>query len=135
MTVQVVDLLKNIDIADDHCKGLFAALINIQDLFKRAAVQRIGQRIVLGLMADKLLRLLIFAVDLIVGQRQLLQLGGAHHREDFPALDALAVLHQRLHDQMAGDDADLKHQRDQYSRAKLDLAVDIGKDLLGTVLA
>ena len=79
MTVQVVDLLKNIDIADDHCKGLFAALINVQELFKRAAVQRIGQRIVLGLMADKLLRLLIFAVDLIVGQRQLLQLGSAHH--------------------------------------------------------
>lgn len=76
MTVQVIDLLKNIDIADDHCKGLFAALINVQDLFKRAAVQRIGQRIVLGLMADKLLRLLILAVDLIVGQRQLLQLGG-----------------------------------------------------------
>ena len=86
-------------------------------------------------MPDKLLRFLILAVDLIVGQRQLLQLGGAHHREDFPALDALAVLQQRLYNKMAGDDADFKHQCDQRSRAELDLAVDIGKGQLGAVLA
>ena len=61
MSVSVVDMFKNVNVTENHCKRLLAVLIDIQDLFKRTAVQCAGQRVVLGLVADDLLRLLVFA--------------------------------------------------------------------------
>ena len=135
MSVSVVDMFKNVNVTDNHCKRLLAVLIDIQDLFKRTAVQCAGQRVVLGLVADDLLRLLVFAVDFVVGQCQVLQFCRAHHREDLPAPDALTVVHQRFYHQMARYHADFQHEQYQQRRAQLNFTVHAGENGLGSVLA
>ena len=127
-------MFENVHIADNHGKRSLAIFIDIQNFFKRTAVQCVGQYIMLGPVADELLRLPIFAVDLVVSQCQILQLGRAYNRENLAFLDAFAVLHQRLYHQTACHGANFYHKYDKNGRTEILFAVNVDKDRLRVAL-
>ena len=86
------------------------------------------------LVANQLLRLLIFLVYLIVGVCQLLQLLGTHHRENLAPDNAAAVHFQRCNDQVPDCHTGKQHQEHQQRNAHFKFGVDVPKHCLRVVL-
>ena len=119
MTVGVVHRLEHIYICEDEGIRRIALLIETEDLVKRAFVEQIGQRVVLGFVADELMRFAVLLENGVVRFGERLQFRSSDHRHGLVLLYALVVAEERRDDQLPHDNAVNDEEDDKHCEREL----------------
>ena len=134
MTVCIVDGFEMVHINQNQSNGIAAVFKEIQHLVESAAVQHIGERVMVGLMMNPFLRFLVFEEHFVIGDSQLLQLCRAGQGETLAFLDALQVFRQRVDNDFPQNDAKDTHANQQEDRCNFQFQIHISEYLICPVL-